>query len=67
MKVLVLLSIFVAVSVASAEPFVVIVRDAEKAANDSKDPEWPRVFTTQFKRTNDDSGYFKYLSNHASD
>jgi broad specificity phosphatase PhoE len=34
-----LLSVFVALSVASAEPFVVIVRHAEKAANDSKDPD----------------------------
>src|SRR5437868_13626491 len=40
MKTLVLfLSIFVAVSVASAEPFIVIVRHAEKAANDPKDPD----------------------------
>ena len=34
-----LLSVFVALSVASAEPFVVIVRHAEKAANDPKDPD----------------------------
>ena len=34
-----LLAIFVAVSVASAEPFVVVVRHAEKAANDPKDPD----------------------------
>src|ERR1051326_1145652 len=34
-----LLSIFVAFSVASAEPFVVIVRHAEKAATDPKDPD----------------------------
>ena len=40
MKTLVLfLSIFVAVSGASAEPFIVIVRHAEKAANDPKDPD----------------------------
>jgi phosphohistidine phosphatase SixA len=34
-----LLSIFVASSVASAEPFLVIVRHAEKAMNDPKDPD----------------------------
>ena len=34
-----LLSIFVASSVASAEPFLVIVRHAEKATNDPKDPD----------------------------
>jgi broad specificity phosphatase PhoE len=34
-----LLSIYIAVSIASAEPFVVIVRHAEKAANDTKDPD----------------------------
>ena len=34
-----LLSIFLAVSVASAQPFVVVVRHAEKAANDPKDPD----------------------------
>jgi broad specificity phosphatase PhoE len=33
------LSIFVAVSFASAQPFVVIVRHAEKATNDPKDPD----------------------------
>lgn len=33
-----LLSIFIAFSIASAEPFVMIVRHAEKAANDPKDP-----------------------------
>ena len=31
--------LFVAVSVVSADPFVVIVRHAEKAANDPKDPD----------------------------
>jgi broad specificity phosphatase PhoE len=40
MKPIVLLPLlFFAVSVASAEPFVVIVRHAEKAANDPKDPD----------------------------
>ena len=40
MKALVLLfSIFVALSAASAEPCVVIVRHAEKAKNDPKDPD----------------------------
>ena len=40
MKTFVLLLLtFVAVSVASAEPIVVIVRHAEKAANDPKDPD----------------------------
>jgi len=40
MKALVLLfSIFVALSAASAEPCVVIVRHAEKAENDPKDPD----------------------------
>jgi broad specificity phosphatase PhoE len=40
MKALVLfLSIFVAVTIASAEPVVVIVRHAEKAANGGKDPD----------------------------
>jgi broad specificity phosphatase PhoE len=34
-----LVAILIAVSVASAEPFVVIVRHAEKAANDPKDPD----------------------------
>ena len=34
-----LLSIIVTVSVASAEPFVVVVRHAEKAGNDAKDPD----------------------------
>jgi broad specificity phosphatase PhoE len=35
----VILWLFIAVSFASAEPFVVIVRHAEKAANDPKDPD----------------------------
>jgi len=40
MKTLVLpLSIFVAVTIASAEPLVVVVRRAEKAASDQKDPD----------------------------
>src|SRR6266516_4691603 len=40
MKTLVLLmSIFVAVTIASAEPVVVVVRHAEKAASDGKDPD----------------------------
>ena len=40
MKVLILfLSVLLVESVASAEPFVVIVRHAEKAANDPKDPD----------------------------
>jgi broad specificity phosphatase PhoE len=40
MKTLVVfLSVFVAVTVASAEPVVVIVRHAEKAANDGGDPD----------------------------
>src|SRR6516165_8842431 len=40
MKVLVLcLSIFLCASIASAEPFVVIVRHAEKAAGGGKDPD----------------------------
>jgi broad specificity phosphatase PhoE len=40
MKVLALfLSLFVSVSIASAQPVVVIVRHAEKAANDGKDPD----------------------------
>jgi len=34
-----LLSIFIAFSIASAEPLVVVVRHAEKAANDPKDPD----------------------------
>jgi broad specificity phosphatase PhoE len=34
-----LLSIFVAVTIASAEPVVVVVRHAEKAASDGKDPD----------------------------
>jgi broad specificity phosphatase PhoE len=34
-----LLSIFVAVTIASAEPIVVIVRHAEKAASNGKDPD----------------------------
>jgi broad specificity phosphatase PhoE len=33
------LSVFVSVSIASAQPVVVIVRHGEKAANDSKDPD----------------------------
>jgi len=33
------LSVFLVVSAASAEPFVVIVRHAEKATNDPKDPD----------------------------
>ena len=37
--VVLLLSIFVAVTIASAEPVVVIVRHAEKAASDGKDPD----------------------------
>jgi hypothetical protein len=36
---LILVSIFAVVSFASAEPFVVIVRHAEKATNDPKDPD----------------------------
>jgi broad specificity phosphatase PhoE len=40
MKTLVLLlTIFVAVTIASAEPVVVVVRHAEKAASDGKDPD----------------------------
>jgi len=40
MKTLVLLlSIFVAVTIASAEPVAVVVRHAEKAASDGKDPD----------------------------
>jgi broad specificity phosphatase PhoE len=40
MKTLVLLlSIFVAVTIASAQPVVVVVRHAEKAASDGKDPD----------------------------
>ena len=40
MKALVLLlSIFVAVTITSAEPVVVVVRHAEKAASDGKDPD----------------------------
>ena len=40
MKTLVLfLSIFVAVTIASAEPVVVVVRHVEKAASDGKDPD----------------------------
>jgi hypothetical protein len=40
MKTLVLLlSIFVAGTIASAEPVVVVVRHAEKAASDQKDPD----------------------------
>ena len=38
-----LLSILLAFSVASAEPIVVIVRHAEKAANDPKDPDLSRA------------------------
>ena len=37
--VVLLLSIFVAVTIASAEPVVVVVRHAEKAASDGKDPD----------------------------
>jgi len=40
MRILILfLSIFVALSVASAEPFVIIVRHAERDNNDPKDPD----------------------------